>query len=396
MLKLLLVMIVVFAALASIPVRARSLNQREALQQTRGVNDFVEYWAVARLIIQGENPYSPQSLLNLQKSVGWAENTPLVMWNPPWVISFVLPFGLFPYSTAQFLWLLLNVVLILVSVTQLWEIYSKNSRGTRLALLISFTFVPVSLVLVFGQIGGLFLFGIVQFLRMQENKSWIGMGLATVLISIKPHPVYLFWIALILWIIEMRKFRVAVALFIGLTTATTVPTFLKPNLFRDYLLLQSDDAVISPFDLDTLAIGRVLRVLLKSENPTVQFLPCIVGVAWLLIYRHKRKQIWNWTEELPLLLLVSLTTTVFAWTYDLIIGLPALIQVTARIFRERDTRLTRHATALYIVITSAYWASKFFVSADFWSFWLPPVLLLAYLTTTRQTQRHSHISNFSD
>ena len=194
----------------------------------------------------------------------------------------------------------------------------------------------------------------------------------------------------------MRKFRVAVALFIGLTTATTVPTFLKPNLFRDYLLLQSDDAVISPFDLDTLAIGRVLRVLLKSENPTVQFLPCIVGVAWLLIYRHKRKQIWNWTEELPLLLLVSLTTTVFAWTYDLIIGLPALIQVTARIFRERDTRLTRHATALYIVITSAYWASKFFVSADFWSFWLPPVLLLAYLTTTRQTQRHSHISNFSD
>jgi hypothetical protein len=344
-----------------------------------GVNDFVEYWAVGRLLLSRENPYSPARLLELQTSVGWTESQPLVMWNPPWATIFVLPFGFLPYSIAQVLWLLLNVTLMVVATSHLWQIYRQRNEGHQLAWLLSFTFIPVPLALLFGQISGLVLFGIAQFLRMEQRKSWIAMGATTILISIKPHPVYLFWIALLLWTIKERQFYVALGAFIAFAIGTAVPLVLSPNLITAYLALPSNPAVINPFDLDTPALGRVLRKLLTAESPAVQFLPSLTGIAWLLVHRHRQRHIWNWNEELPRILLVSITTAAFAWTYDLIVVVPALMQVAARMFRKGKPSFVLYAAVIYTFITGIYWMSKLFLRADFWSFWLSPVLLLTYL-----------------
>jgi len=51
-----------------------------------GVRDFVEYWSASRLLLNGGNPYAPDELLQLQRSVGWGSGTALIMWNPPWTL----------------------------------------------------------------------------------------------------------------------------------------------------------------------------------------------------------------------------------------------------------------------------------------------------------------------
>ncbi|MGH7874553.1 MAG: hypothetical protein ACREQO_20355 [Candidatus Binatia bacterium] len=43
------------------------------------INDFIEYWAAAKLLIAGGNPYSPEPLLLLQQSAGWSPSVPLIM-----------------------------------------------------------------------------------------------------------------------------------------------------------------------------------------------------------------------------------------------------------------------------------------------------------------------------
>jgi hypothetical protein len=46
------------------------------------INDFIEYWAAAKLLLSGGNPYSAAQLLQLQRTVGWSKNEALLMWNP--------------------------------------------------------------------------------------------------------------------------------------------------------------------------------------------------------------------------------------------------------------------------------------------------------------------------
>src|SRR5262245_1983579 len=72
--------------------------------------DFVEYWAAGRLNAHGENPYDPERVHELERQAGRTEEG-VLMWNPPWTLTLVMPFGLFParlVQTAQLLWLLLQ------------------------------------------------------------------------------------------------------------------------------------------------------------------------------------------------------------------------------------------------------------------------------------------------
>src|SRR5262249_41299022 len=100
-------------------------GQSAPSSQTTGVRDFAAYWAASRLLLNSQNPYSTAALFDLQRDAGLQEGRPLVMWNPPWTLSFTLPFGLLNFSTGQFLWLLAQVFLILISASLFWRMYGN-------------------------------------------------------------------------------------------------------------------------------------------------------------------------------------------------------------------------------------------------------------------------------
>src|SRR5947207_1920622 len=63
-------------------------------------DDFVEYWAAAKLTLNGENPYDPAKLLPLQQAAGRDTDEAIMMWNPPWSLAVVLPLGVLPAREA--------------------------------------------------------------------------------------------------------------------------------------------------------------------------------------------------------------------------------------------------------------------------------------------------------
>jgi hypothetical protein len=79
------------------------------------IEDSVQYWASARLLIMSGNPYSPDEMLELQRTVGWQDPSPLMMWNPPWTLSIVLSLGFLPYPLAQILWLFMLLGVLFLS-----------------------------------------------------------------------------------------------------------------------------------------------------------------------------------------------------------------------------------------------------------------------------------------
>src|SRR5690242_3552685 len=297
-------------------------------------NDFVEYWAAARVLLAGGNPYSPAAILAAETPTGFAGKRPLLMWNPPWTLPFILPFGALSYGRASACWLLLNLVIVFACADFLWRQYGGDTRRRWLGWLLAASFFPLLTALGLGQIGPLIMLGLTLLLRYQTSRPLLA-GAATVLIAVKPQLLYLFWMVLLLDCARRRRWRLLAGAGGGLALASLTPLLLNPHLWRNYLDLAGSGEVLrnpSP------NFGTLLRMQL-GNYAWLQYVPMLFGIAWLAPFWRTRRLSWNWSGELPLVLLVSLVTTAYGWLFDEIVLLPAVMQVAVPLVRRRRLRL---------------------------------------------------------
>lgn len=341
--------------------------------------DFMEYWAASRLLVSGGNPYSPEALFSLQQPAGWGGAAPVIMWNPPWTLLFTLPFGLFSYTTGQFCWLLAHVSLILISVQQLWSIYGNTTAPSRLPWLLALTYVPAVFVLIIGQISAVILAGLTAFLYFERKQKWFAMGASAAVLSVKPHLLYLFWIVFVLWIWKNRQWRViSGTALIGLSAAL-IPLLLDRQIYFQYFALYTIPDIPRPLDWLTPTFRSAVRVFIGPGHAWLEFAPSVVAVAWVLYYWHQYKHGWQWREQLPLIVLVSVVSSFFAWTYDQVAFFPAIIEAAIWI---RQKPLPWHAfwtARLYIAINACHAVLRVWVADELWYFWLAPAFLVNYL-----------------
>jgi hypothetical protein len=375
---------VVFASHLLMGALAHAATTHTAASDPKYVRDFVEYWAATRLLLTGNNPYGPQELFELQRSVGWNDSIPLLMWNPPWTLSFTLPLGLANFDVARFLWLLLNIFIVVFCAKHLWLLYGGPPDAYRRAWLAVLTFAPAYLVLFLGQIGPLILLGLVGFLSCARDKHWKWAGAFTVLVSIKPHLLYLFWIALVFWIIEKRQWQLMVGATLSGVIAAAIPLLFSPSVYTDYVQLNATTTLPTPYDWQTPTIGGAARLLFGGEKVWLQFVPCLIGIVWLLFHWQRSKNQWEWVEQLPILIVASLATAAFAWSFDYIVLLPAIIQAASWLSHRPVLSRESHVIIVYLIIMTLYVLMFFLSPNDFWRFWLGPAFVIAYLIFHKQ------------
>ena len=134
---------------------------------------------------------------------------------------------------------------------------------------------------------------------------------------------------------------------------------------------------------------NIFPLLLGRSEHWLQSLPTVIGIAWLVYYWQRLKAHWQWSEELPLVLLVSVTTSFFAWTYDHVVFLPALIEVTAWIKRTRLPWYRSWAVMGYLTINIVHAIMRFWFAEEFGYIWLAPALLLCYVVYRCEKQSKS-------
>ena len=140
----------------------------------------------------------------------------------------------------------------------------------------------------------------------------------------------------------------------------------------------------TPYDWQTPTIGVAARLFFGGEKIWLQFFPCFIGISWLLFHWHKFKNHWEWTEQLPILIVVSLATAAFAWSFDYIVLLPAIIQAASWL-SHRPVLFRENPVVIVYVIIMALYVLVFFLSPnDFWRFWLGPAFVIAYLIFHKQ------------
>ena len=106
-----------------------------------------------------------------------------------------------------------------------------------------------------------------------------------------------------------------------------------------------------------------------------------------MFHWRKNRNEWNWTQETPLLLLVSQATTVFAWVWDQILLLPVLICGAVWATRGGPTRIVVAALVSFLIIDLApiLVMSGALIREGFWLFWMVPLFLFVYSISGLQT-----------
>lgn len=343
------------------------------------INDFIEYWTATKLLLNGGNPYSPSELLASQDALGWSQSEPLMMWNPPWTLSFTLPFGLVDYQTAQFAWFLSHTLIIFVGAKLLWKIYGGDVEKSRYAALSIISFAPTYFALLLGQIGPLILLGLIAFLASVKKKAWGLAGAALTMAAIKPHLLYLFWLALLMWTLKNLQWKLVTGFMVTGIAVALLPLLLDRDVYLQYFDLLKTGRVIKPLDWATPSLGTALAELLAIPDTWIRWLPSVGGVVWLLWYWSRRAETWDWLSELPLVLLVSVVTASFVWTFDQVVLVPAVIQAAVWLSRFEDRARAAICIGSYVALGAILLVSKIFVMNDFWYFWVAPAYLLVFL-----------------
>jgi hypothetical protein len=370
-------------------------------------DDFVEYWAAARLTLDRQNPYDGALLLPLQQAAGRDTDEPIMMWNPPWAMAVVLPLGLLPAREAQLLWLAVNLAAIGFCGHRLWGTFGGSADRRWLRWVIAIAFLPTLFALQSGQIGPLLLLGAVLFLEC-ERRGWpVLAGAATVLLAVKPHLAYLVWAAILCDAIARRR----VGMLVGGVAAGVVCTLI-PLAFNPQLLHQYADALGNrpPSQWVSPTLGTLLRLAFGEGLFRLQFVPVAFGFAWFAWHWRTAGRAWNWTEQLPLLLLVSFVTAPYgAWPFDMVLLLPAVVRLVAQFSADltplpasRDGKgETEHPPLpasgrgwgrgqpillALLAVNLACLLMNVLKTGSFWFIWVSPAVLALYVVGMRVAQ----------
>ena len=336
-------------------------------------DDFIEYWAAARLTLDGENPYDQAKLLPLQKAAGRDTDEAVMMWNPPWSLAVVLPLGLFSAREAQLLWLLVNLAAIGFCGDRLWLRFGGSRDKRWIGWAVALGFMPTLFALQSGQIGPLLLLGAVLFLECERRGWQFAAGAATVLLAVKPHLAYLVWAAILCDALARRRGGMILGGLIAGILATLIPL-----AFNSLLLNQYADAMANrpPAKWLSPTLGSLLRLAFGEEQFRLQFVSVLIGLAWFAWYWKQAGPHWNWTEQLPVLLLVSFATAPYgAWPFDMVLLLPAIVKLVT---------LQRIGTLIALVaVNLACLLMNLFHTGSFAFIWVPPAILAVYALGTR-------------
>ncbi|VTR96277.1 membrane protein : Uncharacterized protein OS=Smithella sp. SCADC GN=ER57_03545 PE=4 SV=1: DUF2029 [Gemmata massiliana] len=349
--------------------------------------DFLQYWAAGRLNAAGENPYDPDRLLALQRSANRTEAVPVLMWNPPWSLPLVTPFGLLPPRTAQFAWLLAQLMAVGAAADRLWDAY-RGPRGGRLGVpLLALTFYPFMYLVQTGQSGGWLLLGAAGFLAAGASGP-AALAAVAALAALKPHLFVPLWVALAthaVWSARTRR-MLGWGLLGGLS-AVAVATVLNPGVWADYvaaLLRRGAAGAPGLANWEPPLIGFRVRAAVAPEAMWVQALPTLVAALVVPVYVWLRRRSWDWAAELPGLVLAGFIAAPYgAWEHDQIVLLVPIVAGAARLIRGGTRRQLLCGAAGYIALNLAGLSIR--DSASF--VWLPPLVLLWYAVVTWAVSR---------
>ena len=351
---------------------------------TNGTVDFAQYWSAFNVLINGGNPYSFQSIAEVQRSIG---NSGLVimMWSPPWLLVLLSPILAFDFQVAAGAWFLLNVVMWILSVILLSSMFSNNARERRYITIAGVFFYPIVENLLWGQISVFVLFFLVLFMFLLYRDKDFLAGILLIPCTVKPHLFILFAVVLLWWMFRNRRFNMLYGALLG-----SVVLLIVTHIINNQVVANWYQAILSgPNDPLTPSVfqwkSATLSALIRSNLPAAET-NAFVWIYWIipllatiicLGYLLRSKIEIELRNLIPPVLCLSFLVAPYGWFYDqsiLVITQCSAVAIAFKHARYRSVLLLLTAVQIVTFLLSSRSESA---QSDF--FWLPIALLAIWL-----------------
>jgi hypothetical protein len=312
--------------------------------------DFAEYWAAGRLMNAGGNPYDPGAMLREQTEIGLEQAQPIMMYNPPWTLVLAMPPATLRFRLARSIWLSLQILTVLWCASRLWVLYGGAPRHVIRACYLALLWMPTMVAINLGQVSSVVLLGLVGFLWSLDNRQDVAAGACLSLTMVKPQIVALVWVALVLWAVANRRWKVLAGAAASIAGASLTAAWMNPNVFVQYRRLMATAPPTLEFESPNLA--TVLRVMIGTDRSWPQFIPTCVGVVGVVLLWHRRRKTWEWSRELPLLVLLSCLLTAYGgWAFDLVVLLVPVIATAVTVVRSGRRSLVVCGASAFLAVS---------------------------------------------
>lgn len=285
--------------------------------------DFRGYYAAARVLLEGGNPYDYfQVAPVLQEVTGRVGNNPF--YYPLWFGWFVSPLTLMPFQAARAVWMAFNLIVWTVALLRLRRLLDFPRLGWRTwSLNLLSTFIFAWMTWKFEQTGILLFAICVETLIAFRDRQWDRMGILLAAASIKPNIMLIPVGIMALWLVRRKIFRPVVvmsAVLVGLIAVTTLLTpdwyqpILRPNFSQGLTEVLDGPGRTTGVRLNTTLMDWLKMFQVPEGMRTVLYAVVILLALWVSF-----KTIWNsnsFIEVTVTALLVNFAVTPYALQYD--------------------------------------------------------------------------------
>jgi hypothetical protein len=293
-----------------------------------GSRDFAIFWATGRQLVHHANPWSAPAMGALEHSAGFTGHGSYFMRNPPWTLPLTWPLGFLSARVAALPWSLLLLVVLAAALSTLWKTFGRPRSPIDW---LGYCFPPALICAAMGQTSVFPLLGLALFLRFHRSRPFRA-GAALWFCTLKPHLLLPFGVALLLWIVVSRKYRIVLGVFSALAVSCLITGVLDPGAWTQYLQWARHSG-ISMEAVPCLAVALRARIDLAAS--WLDFVPAALACVWAIGYFWRRRRCWDWLEHGGLLVLVSLVVAPYCWINDQCLALPALLFAASRTTSRR-------------------------------------------------------------
>ena len=285
--------------------------------------DFRGYFAAAKVLLDGGNPYDYHQVAPVLREVtGFIGNNPF--YYPLWFGWLVSPLALMPYQIARAAWMVINVVVWVIGLRRLQTLLDWPRKGWRTwSMNLLATFIFAWMTWKFEQTGIILFAVTVEALMAYRNKQWTRMGIFLAAALLKPNIMLIPIAVLSLWLVRNKRYRpvfVMATLLISLVVLTTILTpdwyqpLLQPNFGQGLTEVLDGPNKTTGVRLNTTMMDWLKMLQAPDGARTIIYaagiFTCLL-IAASYIWRSK-----SLLEITTMALLINFVITPYALQYD--------------------------------------------------------------------------------
>ncbi|MCB0359936.1 MAG: DUF2029 domain-containing protein [Bdellovibrionales bacterium] len=345
--------------------------------------DFVAYFTSFLQFSSGGNPYDVDALGALQHKLhGYTPRGVLPLWYPPWALVLFWPILAHSWHVSLALWLSLSTFCAFFTVRccyNLLDISFEDSAHHRAYL--AWIIFPVVAVLYFAQVGLFLTAALSAFLVLQKQRRDVLAGMVLVMLSVKSHLFLPLTPLLVAWIVNQRRYMIALVSVITLAALTCLAELQAPGCMRDWIhiskipLLQMKTATLAGLcgDVLSIAIGDDPRLGPLIILP-IFLIPLFGFLGSLFLAIKNRNEILP-ERSIHQVVCLSVFLAPYAWIHDYAL---LLIPYTMLLANERQRVWGNSATRVSIAAQiAAFLGAPLWLAHPVTFCWYPCVILFA-------------------